>query len=70
MIMKPSLEADKFSNPKSNLNAKKLSYFKVSAGFRDALPSLRTCVRYARNNVSVASRGAHLPASWAVFHLT
>jgi hypothetical protein len=41
MIMKPSLEADKFSNPKSRLNVKKLGYIKAFAGLRVALPSLR-----------------------------
>jgi hypothetical protein len=33
MIMKPNLDADKISNPKSRLNLKKLGYFKASAGF-------------------------------------
>jgi len=41
MIMKPSFEADKFRYKKSGLNTKKLGYFKTSAGFRVALPSLR-----------------------------
>ena len=39
MIMKPSFEFGKFRNSKSRLDAKKLGYFKVSAGFRVALPS-------------------------------
>jgi hypothetical protein len=37
MIINPSFEADKLCNPKSILNAKKLVYFKASAGFRVAL---------------------------------
>jgi hypothetical protein len=41
MIIKPSFKADKFCNPKGSLNAKILGYFKASAGFRVALPSLR-----------------------------
>jgi len=41
MIMKPSFEADKFWNSKKILDAKKLGYFKASAWFRVALPSLR-----------------------------
>jgi hypothetical protein len=43
LIMKPSFKADKFCNPKSSLNGKKPGYFKVSAGFRFALFSLRPC---------------------------
>jgi len=39
--MKPSFEADKYRNPKGSLNAKKLGYFKASAGFHVVQPSLR-----------------------------
>jgi hypothetical protein len=37
--MHPSVEADKFSNPKSCLNVKELGYFKAFAGVRVAHPS-------------------------------
>jgi hypothetical protein len=40
MIMKPSFDADKFSNPKSRLNVKKLSSFETSARFHVMQPSL------------------------------
>ncbi len=42
MIMKPSFEADEFLKYKTYLDITKLGYFKISAGFRVALPTSAT----------------------------